>query len=203
MDLANEARALRDDGDVNDATALLESERDQYPRHLALTLLTQAELLAQSGRTDLALETLDSALAKGCRYRKEWIVSNARLAPLQADGQLAAFAERAQRAYDEASAAAKPQLMFAMPDTLPDAFGYPLLMVMHGNNSNAKETAPRWTPVADKGWVVAVPQSSEVGASPGAYTWNDRERAASEIELHLDRVKLATEIDTAHIQTAT
>ncbi|HYK98175.1 MAG TPA: dienelactone hydrolase family protein, partial [Candidatus Acidoferrales bacterium] len=53
-----------------------------------------------------------------------------------------------------------------------------------------------------RGWVVAVPQSSEIGATPDAYTWNDRERVATELDLHFDRVKRATEVDASRIVLA-
>jgi predicted esterase len=109
---------------------------------------------------------------------------------------------RAARAYEDAAAAAKPQLTFAMPDRLPDAFGYPTLMVLHGNNSNAKETMPLWGPMADHGWVVAVPQSSEIGASPDTYMWNDRERTAKELDLQFERIDRATQIDRSRIVLA-
>lgn len=201
-DVATEARALRDAGDLNAAIAVLERDRDAFPRQLGLTLLLEAELLIASGRTDVAFATLDDALARGCRYRREWILSNPLLAPVRSDPRLDDFADRAQRAYDEASATVKPHLMFAMPDTLPDAFGYPLLMVLHGNNVTASETAPFWTKMADAGWVVAVPRSSEIGVSPDTYVWSDRERAATELDLHLDRVKRATQIDTSRIVLA-
>ena len=97
---------------------------------------------------------------------------------------------------------AKPQLTLAMPETLPMAFGYPLLMVLHGNNSNASATAPYWASMADKGWMVAVPQSSEVGTKPDGYTWNDRERVAEELTLHFERVKRAADVDASRVVLA-
>lgn len=201
MDVVGGVRAQAAKGDREGAIRSLTEQRPSYPRHLGLSYLTEAELRASAGDHRAALAALERALAEGCRYRKEWLVDNAALAPLpRAD--LLPLADRAQRAYDEAAAAARPTLMFAMPDTLPDAFGYPLLMVLHGNHSNAKVTAPLWTSVADRGWVVAVPQSSEIGAAPDAFTWNDRERVAKELEVHFDKVKRATEIDTSRIVLA-
>ena len=89
-----------------------------------------------------------------------------------------------------------------MPDRLPDAFGYPTLMVLHGNNGNAKETMPHWGAMADHGWVVAVPQSSEVGMSPDTYTWNDYDRVAKELDLQFERIDRATQIDRSRIVLA-
>ena len=200
--MVSDVRALAEQGNTAGAISLLDERRSSYPRQLGLSYLIEAELRAAAGEGDAALASLDRALSAGCRYRKEWLLENKWLAPLAQTDALRHIAERAQLAYDEAATAAKPHLMFAMPDTLPDAFGYPLLMVLHGNNSNAKDTAPFWSGMADRGWVVAVPQSSEVGMSPGAFTWNDRARTASELDLHFDRVKKATQVDMSRIVLA-
>src|SRR5882672_7144778 len=200
-EVVTEARALAA-RDVDGAVALIASHRDRFPRGAGLLYLAEAQLLAAAGRGAGALEPLERALAAGCRYRKEWLADDPGLAPLR---ELPGFPELVQVAsarYDEAAAAAKPNLTFLMPDRLPDAFGYPTLLVLHGNNSNIAETAPYWAPMADQGWVVAVPQSTEIGMSPDSYTWNDRERTAKEIDLQLERVGRATQIDASRIVIA-
>ncbi len=161
--------------------------------------LALAQQLGAAGRAGDALAVLESAYAAGCRYKKEWLTEDRHLAPLAGLPAFADFAARANARYEEAAASARPRLLFAMPDSLPDAFGYPLLIVLHGDNSNADETAPLWCAVADRGWVVATPQSSDVGATPDAYLWNDRERTVRELAVHLERVKSATQIDTSRI----
>lgn len=169
------------------------------PLREGMRALVEAQQLCDEGRSADALAALEAAYAGGCRYKKEWLTDDRRLAPLAALPAFAEFVTRANARYEEAAAAAKTRLLFAMPDSLPDAFGYPLLVVLHGNNSNADETAPLWCAVADRGWVVANPQSSEVGATPDAYLWNDRERTARELAAHLEHVKSATQIDTSRI----
>src|SRR5581483_11964907 len=148
------------------------------PLRTGIRALVEAKRLAGAGDPRGALGALEAAYADGCRYKKEWLTGDRDLATLGPLPGFADFVVRANARYEEAAAAARPRLTFVMPDTPPDAFGYPLLMVLHGNNSNAKETAPYWSHAADTGWVVAIPQSSEIGASPESYTWNDRERAA-------------------------
>jgi len=172
------------------------------PHLRGFVFLIEAQEHAQAGRTEEALDTLERALAEGCRYRREWLDGDPRLAALQSLPRYEQLAERSAARYSEDAAAARPHLMFAIPDNLPDAFGYPLLMVLHGNNSNSSETAPHWTPLADAGWVVAVPQSSEIGATPGSFVWNDRDATAAQIDLHLERVKRSTSIDVGRIVLA-
>jgi predicted esterase len=170
------------------------------PRYgLAALRLATHEL--RGGRPEAAMERLIVALDAGCHYPRE-LLSSADLAPLHTHSSFAAFSERSASLHAAALASARPRLTFAMPDTLPDAFGYPLLVVLHGNNSNARATAPRWAAMADKGWVVAIPQSSAVGFGPDSYVWNDRERTASELDAHLAKIKAATQIDTGRIVLA-
>src|SRR5439155_1027890 len=157
------------------------------------------EALAANRRPNDALDALETALAAGCRYRREWLEGNKSLASLVDSARFREIVARADARYRDAAAAARPKLMFAMPDEPPDAFGYPLLLVLHGNNSNASETAPHWSAMADAGWVVAVPQSSEIGPTPDAYTWNDRDRTAAELTTHLEKVKHSTQIDIGRI----
>ncbi|TMC26316.1 MAG: hypothetical protein E6J27_13040 [Chloroflexi bacterium] len=164
--------------------------------------LAEAQQHAQTGQQDAALDALERALEEGCQYRREWLESDRALAPLRDLPRFRDIVARADARYAEAAAAARPKLMFAMPDEPPDAFGYPLLLVLHGNNSNASETAPYWSSMADAGWVVAVPQSSEVGMTPDTYVWNDRERTASELLTHLEKVKHSTQIDVGRIVLA-
>ena len=202
MDVVGDVRQLANAGDLTAAISVLERERGAHPRHLGYSYLIEARLRAASGEGENAIAVLERALAEGCRYRREWLLEDTKLAPIADLSAFKALADRAQHAYDEAARTAKPTLMFAMPDTLPTAFGYPTLMVLHGNNSNAKVTAPLWSNMADRGWVVAVPQSGEIGMSPDAYTWNDADRAAADLEAHFQRLKRATEIDTSRIVLA-
>ena len=172
------------------------------PLQRGLALLLEAGNHAEAGRTSEAIETLERSLAEGCRYRGAWLMEDRRLASLRDEPRFIDVVARSEARYAADAAAARPHLTFAIPDELPDAFGYPLLVVLHGNNSNARVTAPQWTSLADAGWVVAVPQSGEIGMTPDAYTWNDRERTASELDVHIEKVKRATSIDVGRIVLA-
>jgi len=172
------------------------------PLARGLAHLVEAGNHAEAGRADDAVDALERALAAGCRYKAAWLDQDRRLASLRTDPRFIDLVARSDMRYTEDAAAARPRLTFAIPDDLPDAFGYPLLIVLHGNNSNSTVTAPQWSSLADAGWVVAVPQSSEIGMTPDAFTWNDRERTAAELDVHLEKVKRATSIDVGRIVLA-
>jgi predicted esterase len=180
--------------------AVLELERLRAdPLQRGLAGLVEASLDAEAGRSEEALDALDRALADGCRYRRDWLEGSHRLTSLHQLPRFQDIVRRADLRYAEDAAAARTHLVFALPDDLPDAFGYPLLVALHGNNANARVTAPQWSTLADARWVVAVPQSSEIGPTPDAYTWNDRERTAEEVTTHIERVKRATQVDIGRL----
>ena len=172
------------------------------PLQRGLALLLEAGNHAEAGRTAEALDALERAVTEGCRYKAEWLEGDRRLASLRGEPRFADLVARSDARYAEDAAAARPRLTFAIPDELPDAFGYPLLVALHGNNSNSRVTAPLWSSLADAGWVVAVPQSSEIGSTPDAYTWNDRERTARELDAHIEKLKGATSINVGNIVLA-
>ncbi|MBN2548372.1 MAG: dienelactone hydrolase family protein [Anaerolineales bacterium] len=59
----------------------------------------------------------------------------------------------------------------------------PLLIGLHANTSNPRKSLLFWQPAATIGWLVAVPQSSQ-GLYSGAYVWDDRQIAESEVRKH-------------------
>src|SRR5207253_4467279 len=103
--------------------------------------------------------------------------------------------ERSARRHEEESAAARPELNVVMPESAPPPLGYPLLVALHGNNSTMADTVAQWSSPASAGWVVAVPQSSEIGVSPGAFIWNETERAVREVTAHISEIAKGTRLD--------
>jgi predicted esterase len=181
-------RALREQRDLTGALALLEGREKDFDLHAGLIYLTRADVLAESGRADEALDALETALAAGCRYKRSWLESDQALATLRPLARFAEIMDRSDQRYDQDAAEARPTLttVFPSPDQTTDHA--PLLIALHGNNSNMAEFVS-WWPASERGWLVGVPQSSEIGVTPRAYTWNDRERTAKELETHIAQLR--------------
>lgn len=189
-------------GDVGGAIALLREHAKTFPLHRGVLQLLLAEVLVAAERPKEAIDSLQEAFAAGCRYKAEWLTKNAALAPLQGDQRLTRLVRKLDERYVAEAAAARPDLLIRAPAGQPGPDGRPLLIALHGNNSNARETARYWSSAVNEGWVVAIPQSSEIGASPGAFTWNDRARLAREIPVHIARAKERHRIDGRRIVSA-
>ena len=193
------AQARRESGDLTGALALFDGREEDLPLQKGLVYLVRAELLAELGQPDRAIDSLDAALASGCRYKRSWLEDNKRLTPLRGAPRFSDLMERSARRYEEDSAAARPQLTVVMPKNAGPGTEYPLLVALHGNNSTMVETAAYWSSAADAGWVVAVPQSSEIGVSPGAFVWNQTERTASEVTAHIAEIGKRTPIHSDRV----
>src|SRR2546423_15714815 len=107
-DLHAAVGVLRERGDAAAALLLVKEHLAAFSRQTALMYLTEAELLAESGRPNDALDALDRALAQGCRYPREWLERNPRLAAIVLLGGLPEFSVRSPPRSDEAAAQAKP-----------------------------------------------------------------------------------------------
>jgi dienelactone hydrolase len=183
-DLFVAARAKSDTGDPESALVLLSGREQAFPLHAGQIYSWRAALLAELDRAESALDVLDQALAAGCRYRAEWLRDDQRLSPLRANARFETIIERAAARYEHDQADSRPSLEVLTPTVTRPASGYPTLIALHGNNSNVTETLPYWRSASDLGWLVALPQSSQIGTTPGAYTWNDRDRTQAELEQH-------------------
>ena len=195
MDLAEAARAKIDAGDPAAALAILAGAETALPLHAGHIFSWRAALLAELGRADAALDMLDAALAAGCRFKTEWLRDNPRLAPLRGLARFDDIVDRAASRYAQVQGDARPVLEAFIPRTARPALGYPTLIALHGNNSNIAETEPYWKSAARLGWLVALPQSSEIGASPNSFTWNDRDRTLAEVEKHLQDLREQSLVD--------
>src|SRR5438309_2806512 len=64
------------------------------PLQRGVALLLEAQLHAEAGRRNDALDALERALADGCRYRRDWLEGNAGLASLREDARFRDVIER-------------------------------------------------------------------------------------------------------------
>jgi predicted esterase len=196
MDLADAARAKIDAGDPAAALAILAGAEAALPLHAGHIYSWRATLLAELGRADAALDALDAALAVGCRFKAEWLRDDRRLASLRGLARFDEIVDRAASRYARMQADARPALEAFTPTTpRPAPRGYPTLIALHGNNTNVAQTEPYWKSAARLGWLLALPQSGEIGTSPNSFTWNDRDRTLAEVEQHLQDLRGQSLVD--------
>ena len=93
-------------------------------------------------------------------------------------------------------------LIVLEPHSLKTVSPVPFCMVFHGNESNAKDHMEYWRPLADRGWLISLPQSTRRGEKPDAYTWNTPGKDEWDFEAiqnHFAEIHLRYPIDPARI----
>jgi len=163
------------------ALALVEREAPNFPDSVAQTTFWRMCFTSLLGRTDEAIALLRGALDAGHWYAEAQLRGDRDLASLQGHPEFEALVKINAARVAEAQAKVKPHIVVIEPGTPPP---HPLLVALHGNNSNADLTSAYYQAVAAAGWLVALPQSTQVGGQD-RYVWNDRAWAAREVTEHV------------------
>ncbi len=184
-------------GDYADALALATAAHARYPEEAALFFHIRACLSARVGDVAAALALLREALAIGHWYA----------APFWDDDDLALLREmpefaqlRAQSAvrHAEAQRAARPELMILPPNDVESKGALPLLMALHGNLHSAAIDAPKWMAARSDGWLLALPQASQIGGLD-RYVWDDLARSEQEVRAHFGTLRERYTLDFSRI----
>lgn len=151
------------------------------------------------GDPALALRLIEEALDAGYWYGEAALREDTDLAALVGLPEFERLVELSAQRRDEALAQARPELKILLPanGTAP----YPLLLALHGNNSNIVDSERYWRSAVEQGWLVALPQSSQL-MSAEHYGWNDRDWAVREITQHVAAIREQYEIDPARMVIA-
>ncbi len=78
---------------------------------------------------------------------------------------------------------------------------YPLLLALHGNYRNARAAIEDWSPAISQGWLLALPQSSQV-FGPDAFIWDNRDWAVREIRGHYQTMCEQYAVDRTRVVVA-
>lgn len=184
-----------------EALDLINDTLDQLPFHAGMIMAWKAGMQSLIGDQAGAIATLQAAMQLGHWYHEEALRQDPDFAALQEQPSFQAVTEECQRRTEHAEATTQPQLTFLEPPpTTPHP--WPLLITLHGNMSSANEYAPHWTYAAAQGWLVAVPQSSQLTWAGGYYVWDDYDRALTEIRQHYEAICHRYEIDSARVVLA-
>jgi predicted esterase len=166
---------------------LLNNSMRALPYHTGMMMAWKAALQSLNGDRDGAIATLQTALQNGNWYHDEALRQDPDYEALRDIPEFQAIINKCQKRREKDEATIQPQLtIIEPPPTFPRP--WPLLIALHGNMSCADDFALRWTSVAAQGWLIAVPQSSQLSWAGGYYIWDDYDRALVEILQHYDDI---------------
>jgi predicted esterase len=182
-DLTDRFYELYGKREYRQALYLLKRESPRFPYYVVIATWFQMRMLALTGDTTGALQLLGEALTTGHWYHEDALHNMPDLTTLQG---LPAFEKLVARCRDyrlEAVAEAEPSLTILVPENHPRP--WPLLLPLQVIDP---DFADHWKTATDVGWLVAIPQSSQVGWFSGMSVWDDIERTTAELQQHYSRL---------------
>ncbi len=177
-------------GEYEQALDLLGREVDHFPLQMQRLYYWQICLAALVGNKTMALQLLEELVAEGYWLPEGWLKQEPELRLLQGDLTFERLVEICSRRQTNAQEHTSPQLVTMLPVTQMLGIGsvHPMLLALHGNFRNIRNSIDIWRPAVEKGWLLALPQSSQI-FGPGSYIWDDRERATEEIQRHVESLR--------------
>lgn len=138
-------------------------------------------IACKAGLNDLAMEIMNEAIVeKGYWYSYDYLLEDDDLKPLTKYDNFYELAKICKERELEAKRNSKPDLKIIEPKNLVNNEKYPLLLALHGNEENILITEDYWSSCIINNYILALPQSSEIGFSDGYY-WNDVKKGSDEV----------------------
>lgn len=164
------------------ALELAEKEQANFPTRVREISYWRLCLNALLGKQAEALHIFQDVLDRGEWFSPRWVEDDSDLVSLQPLPAFQAMVEACRQHVAELQKNARPRLLVREP--AEQATALPLLIALHGNASNANDTVEHWSGITTEGWLLAVPQSSQVFEAE-TFVWDERETGIDEIRMHL------------------
>lgn len=174
-------------GDFRQAYDLLTEAAPNYPENAQRLYEWRFDIAARMGKVELAEDLLAEALDAGCFYGEYALRKDDDLREMQGRQRFEVLVERNFKLLAQAQQSSRPELDLINPGRVQEDGTRPLLMALHGNNSNVERFRGYWNSLIGSDWLVALPQSSQVGGK-GIYVWNDMAIAKRELIDHFQTI---------------
>jgi predicted esterase len=179
-----------------DALDLLEREWERFPQP-GLMYHWKMCLAARAGEPATAIQAFREALDQGHWYPERLVREDEDLQSLQGVPEYEELVALSLKRYAAAEASAKPELLVVPPEVTTSSL-MPVLIGLHGNSQTARLAADNWSELRKRGWLLALPQSSQPLTSD-AYMWDDFEKGANEVQRLCSRLLDEYNIDPERI----
>lgn len=182
----SEVMRLYRSGDYSAALDRLNQSAASYPDQADQIEYGRICMLALTASAPDALAALQHALDLGYWYPPATLHTDPDLASLQGDPGFERLAAVCAERFAQAVKSAHPERIVLTPPVDTPA-PYPVLLAFHGRNSDAASTLPYWESLAERGWLVALPQSSQV-VGVRSYAWDGCQQSIEEAQRHFDEL---------------
>jgi predicted esterase len=191
------AYALYQQGAYRESYDLLTAALPDYPAHAQRLYEWRFDVAARMGEPDLCEQVLEDALDAGCFYGEFALRKDEDLREMQGRPRFEALVARNFAMMAEAQKHAAPRLEL-FNRGVEEKSTLPLLLALHGNNSNNLRFRENWQSLRGSNWLVALAQSSQLSGK-GLYSWNDLAVAEREVKEHYRQLIGAFPVDPTRV----
>lgn len=175
---------------------LVEREQANFPSDARDIAYWRISLNALLGKQREALRIIRESLVQGDWFPPIWMGREPDLVSLQPMPEFQEMIELCRQRLAQMQSEAHPELLVQQPADQTGAL--PLLIALHGNGNNMNTTVEHWSGITTHGWLLAVPQSSQV-VGPDAFVWDERESGINEVREHLAALNNEYHIDPERV----
>jgi len=175
-------------GRYSKALEIAEKAYAQFKDKISETSYWLACLNSVLYKEDKAIEILINSLNDGVWWSPKMLEGEKDLDPLRNREEFEKIVEKCSRIFEEKQRESKPQRLVFYPDRFDEKKKYQLFVALHRGGDNAEEFSKYWKHVLKRGYILLVPQSSQL-YGPNAYCWGDWEKARDEVMKHIIEMK--------------
>ncbi len=167
-------------------------------------------IACKAGLFDLAMAVFEEAvIGKGYWYAFDYLTTDDDLIDLRKNLRFKELAEICRDREKTAKQDSAPQLKLigleryeaaklGNQKEAPQLDSPGLFIALHGNQENLEIAEPYWTPVLDEGYILALPQSSQIEFTD-AYDWDDIDKGSLEIRNHVSQLLTSHTVDLSKV----
>ncbi|NUC18653.1 alpha/beta hydrolase [Bacillus mycoides] len=142
-------------------------------------------LASAAGLEEEALQLMKKAIIEnGFWYGSEYLISDDDLKPLHKFEEFHRMVQLCKEREELAKKSEQADVKYKYSKQTEN-----LLITLHGDQENIQIIEPYWNSVMEQGFMLALPQSSQIQFSDG-YVWDNIERGRDELKGHYNKIKV-------------
>ncbi|EJV87943.1 alpha/beta hydrolase [Bacillus mycoides] len=142
-------------------------------------------LASAAGLEEEALHLMKKAIIEnGFWYGSEYLISDDDLKPLHKFEEFHKMVQLCKEREELAKKSEQADVKYKYSKQNEN-----LLITLHGDQENIQIIEPYWNSVMEQGFILALPQSSQIQFSDG-YVWDNIERGREELKGHYNKIKV-------------
>lgn len=142
-------------------------------------------LASAAGLEEEALHLMKKAIIEnGFWYGSEYLISDDDLKPLHKFEEFHRMVQLCKEREELAKKSEQADVKYKYSKQIEN-----LLITLHGDQENIQIIEPYWNSVMEQGFMLALPQSSQIQFSDG-YVWDNIERGREELKGHYNKIKV-------------